>query len=68
MGLFKDIGNPAHALAEECAEVIQVINKLFRFDGNWDEIPEGKTISRWEELEKEMADVQYQWERLKASR
>lgn len=64
MGKFKDVGNPALALAEECAEVIQVINKLHRFYGEWDEIPEGKDISRWEELCNEMNDVLYQWNRL----
>ena len=69
MGKFKDVGSPAPALAEECAEVIQVISKLYRFEGaHWDEIPEGKTQTRWQELESEMADVMYQWERLKALR
>lgn len=63
MGKFKEIGNPALALAEECAEVIQVINKKFRFDGDWNEIPEGNTKSRLEELESEMEDLLYQYER-----
>ncbi len=65
MGKFKDEGNAALALAEECAEAIQVINKLYRFNGNWHEIPEGKDMSRWQELVNEMNDVIYQWERLK---
>ena len=65
MGQFKDVGIPAAALAEECAEVIQVITKLMRFGGYWDEIPPGKDHSRWMDLVTEMNDVLYQWERLK---
>jgi NTP pyrophosphatase (non-canonical NTP hydrolase) len=69
MGKFKDEGNAALALAEECAEVIQVINKLYRFEGaHWDEIPEGKEKTRWEQLSEEMVDIMYQWERLKSLR
>lgn len=68
MGQFKDAGSPALALAEECAEVIQVITKMQRFNGKWDEIPVGKDKSRWQELCDEMEDVFYQWERLKWSR
>ena len=64
MGQFKDVGNPALALAEECAEVIQVINKLYRFEGDWNEIPEGKDVSRWAMLCSEMEDVMYQFRRL----
>lgn len=64
MGKFKDEGDPALALAEECAEVIQVITKLNRFKGHWNEIPPGKTKSRWMELCSEMDDVLYQWNRL----
>jgi hypothetical protein len=68
MGKFKDHGNPALALVEECAEVIQVVNKLYRFNGNWDEIPDDNKLSRWDQLEMEIVDVFYQWERLKAQR
>ena len=64
MGKFRDQGNPALALAEECAEVIQVINKLYRFEGNWDEIPPGEQVSRWAMLCSEMEDVMYQFRRL----
>lgn len=64
MGKFKDEGDAALALAEECAELIQVINKLYRFNGNWDEIPVGKDKTRWEELESEMNDIIYQYNRL----
>ena len=64
MGKFKDEGNAAHALSEECSEVIQVINKMYRFYGDWDEIPDGKEQTRWEELVGEMEDVIYQWNRL----
>lgn len=64
MGKFKDVGNPALALAEECAEVIQVINKLYRFGGDWDEVPPGKDVSRWAMLCSEMEDLMYQFRRL----
>jgi hypothetical protein len=64
MGKFKDVGNPALALAEECAEVIQVINKLYRFGGDWNEVPEGKDVSRWAMLCSEMEDLMYQFRRL----
>ena len=64
MGKFKDEGDSALALAEECAEVIQVINKLYRFNGNWDEIPPGKDVSRWAMLCCEMEDLMYQFRRL----
>lgn len=67
MRKFKNEGDAALALAEECAEVIQVINKLYRFQGQWDEIPPGKKITRWEELCNEMSDVFHQWERLTSS-
>ena len=65
MGVFKNEGDAALALAEECAEVIQIINKLKRFDGDWDEIPPNKEKTRWEMLEEEMVDLLFQWERLK---
>ena len=65
MGKFKDVGEPSLVLMEELAEAIQVIAKKHRFEGEWDEIPDGKTETRWEELQSEMADVFYQWFRLK---
>jgi NTP pyrophosphatase (non-canonical NTP hydrolase) len=65
MGKFKDVGKPELALAEEMAEAIQVITKLHRFGGYWNEIPEDKNITRWEDLCNEMEDVIYQWNRLK---
>lgn len=70
MGLHKDEGIPALALAEECAEVIQVINKAYRFysDDIWNEVPPGKNKSRWEQLEEEMSDLFYQWNRLRTER
>lgn len=64
MGQFKDQGDTALALAEECAEVIQIIAKMKRFGGDWNEIALGKDKSRWEMLRDEMADVMYQWDRL----
>jgi NTP pyrophosphatase (non-canonical NTP hydrolase) len=67
MGLHKHEGDAALALAEECAEVIQVIAKLKRFNGSWHEIPPGKTQTRAQELEAEMSDLLFQWERLKSS-
>ena len=64
MGKFKDQGDPVLALAEECAELIQVITKKYRFSGDslsaWNEIPTGKTESRAESLLSEIIDVQYQ--------
>jgi NTP pyrophosphatase (non-canonical NTP hydrolase) len=68
MGKFKDQGYPDAALVEECAEVIQVISKTMRFGGSWDDIPSGHTETRWQQLENEMDDLLYQWERLKKSR
>lgn len=65
MGQFKDVGSPAAALAEECAEVIQVITKKLRFNGSWFEIPPGKDKTRYQELNAEMTDLIHQWERLK---
>lgn len=64
MGQFKNVGDPFLALAEECAEVIQVISKKYRFEGDWNEIPEGKKVSRLQELENEMGDLIYQWNRI----
>lgn len=68
MGLHKNEGQPAAALAEECGEVVQILSKYYRFGGSWDEIPPGKSKSRWEQLEEEMSDLLYQWDRLKATR
>lgn len=65
MGKFKDIGDPAMQLAEECAEVIQIISKVKRFDNpeGWQFVnPEtGKT--RLQELQEEMGDVMYAYNR-----
>jgi len=49
MGQFKDIGEPSLVLMEELAEAIQVIAKKHRFNGVWDEIPEGKDKTRWQD-------------------
>lgn len=68
MGKFKDVGDPAAALMEECAEVIQVIAKCNRFGGNWDEVPPNKEKTRWEMLNEEMDDLIFQWERLKSTK
>ena len=65
MGSHKDEGAAAAALAEECGEVIQIISKLYRFGGDWNEIPPGKDKTRWQMMEEEMADLIYQWNRLR---
>lgn len=65
MGQYKNESDAALTLAEECAEVIQIITKLHRFSGNWNEIPPGKDKTRWEQLKDEMQDVLFQWNRLK---
>jgi len=63
MGKHKDEGDAALTLAEECAEVIQVITKKYRFNGEWNEIPFSKDKTRLSELKAEMADVIYAWKR-----
>lgn len=68
MGKFKNVGDPAAALMEECAEVIQVIAKLKRFDGQWSDDPDLEMKNRWMKLEEEMDDLLYQWLRLKEQR
>jgi len=75
MAEFKGKGVPEMILAEELAEVIQVmaeaiqtINKKVRFQGTWDEIPPGKDKTRWEELESEMQDVIFAWNDLQLRR
>jgi len=64
MALYKNQGDPALTLAEECAEVIQVITKLYRFNGSWNEMPPGKDYTRWQELKSEMADLLDAWSQL----
>ena len=68
MGAFRNEGDAALALAEECAEVVQVITKCIRFGGDWDEIPPNKDKTRWEMLNEEMDDLLYQWLRLRNER
>ena len=69
MGKFKDVGDPAITLIEEMSEAIQVLSKKLRFTGEgekgWYQTRDGMDINRWEELQAEMADVFYQWFRLK---
>lgn len=64
MAKYGGQGDTALTLAEECAEVIQIITKLKRFNGNWNEIPPGKDKTRWQMLEEEMNDVLLAWDRL----
>lgn len=66
MAKYAGQGDTALTLAEECAEVIQIITKLKRFNGNWNEVPPGQTKTRWQMLEEEMNDVLLAWERLQA--
>lgn len=65
MAEYKGIGDAAMNVAEECAEVIQIISKVKRFDNpeGWQFVnPEtGKT--RLQELQEEMGDVMYAFER-----
>jgi hypothetical protein len=67
MGKFKDQGDPVLALAEECAELIQVITKKYRFSGDslnaWKDVPEGATTSRINSFTEELEDVKYQMDR-----
>ena len=65
MAKYAGQGDTALTLAEECAEVIQIITKLKRFNGNWNEVPPGKDKTRWQMLEEEMNDLLLAWERLK---
>lgn len=68
MAQYAGQGDTALTLAEECAEVIQIITKMKRFGGNWDEIPPGKDKTRWEMLEEEMSDLLLAWDALKNER
>jgi NTP pyrophosphatase (non-canonical NTP hydrolase) len=62
MGKYAGQGDTALTLAEECAEVIQIITKMKRFGGNWDEVPPGKDKTRWQMLEEEMNDLLRAWD------
>jgi NTP pyrophosphatase (non-canonical NTP hydrolase) len=68
MAKYAGQGDTALTLAEECAEVIQIITKMKRFGGNWDEIPPSKDKTRWEMLEEEMNDLLLAWDALKNER
>jgi len=71
MAEYAGQGDTALTLAEECAEVIQIIAKLNRFKeqgSNWNEVPPGKDKTRWEMLEEEMNDLLLAWETLKEER
>ena len=46
-------------------EVIQIITKMKRFGGSWDEKRPGKDLTRWQELETEMYDLLNCWQRLR---
>jgi NTP pyrophosphatase (non-canonical NTP hydrolase) len=65
MAIYAGQGDTALTLAEECAEVIQIITKMKRFGGNWDEVPPGKDKTRWQMLEEEMNDLLCAWDTLK---
>lgn len=68
MAEYQGQGDAALTLAEECAEVIQIITKMKRFGGDWDEIPPGKEKTRWEMLLNEMNDIIQAWENLTQER
>jgi len=68
MAEYQNQGDAALTLAEECAEVIQVITKMKRFGGDWDEVPPGKDKTRWAMLLDEMDDVIQAWEALTKER
>lgn len=68
MAQFGNTGDPAAALMEECSEVLQVIAKKIRFNGDWDEVPPGKKETRWQQLCSEMDDLMFHWLRLKEER
>ena len=68
MAKYAGQGDTALTLAEECAEVIQIITKLKRFNGNWNEVPPGKDKTRWQMLVEEMNDLLLAWETLKEER
>ena len=61
---LKDTGDPASALAEKCAEVIQIINKMNRFAGNWNDVMPGQSKSSFLMLFDAMTDLKYQCKRL----
>jgi len=64
MAEFANVGMAEAILMEEMGEVIQILAKKVRFDGKWDEVPPGKTKTRWEQLEAEMQDVMLAWKNL----
>lgn len=64
MGQHKDKGLAALTLAEECAELIQVITKRERFAEPWDSVRPDSNMTRIQELQLEMADIVYQFNRL----
>lgn len=64
MAQYQGQGDAAYTLMEEAAEVIQVITKMKRFNGNWDEIPPGRDKTRWEMLVGEMSDLMLAWNQL----
>jgi len=64
MAEFANVGMAEAILMEEMGEVIQILAKKVRFDGKWDEVPPGKTKTRWEQLEAEMQDVLLAWKNL----
>lgn len=64
MAKYAGQGDTALTLAEECAEVIHIITKLKRFNGNWNEVPPGKDKTRWQMLQEEMNDLFLAWNML----
>ncbi|PSR06645.1 MAG: hypothetical protein C7N14_08555 [Bacteroidetes bacterium] len=64
MEQLKDQGDPASALAEKCAEMIQIINRMKRFGRTWNETVPGHTKSSFLMFFDCMTDLKYQCKRL----
>jgi NTP pyrophosphatase (non-canonical NTP hydrolase) len=64
MAEYANQGNAEMNLVEELSEVIQVIAKKVRFNGDWHEVPPGHTKTRFQSLKNEMGDVLLAYSRL----
>jgi hypothetical protein len=64
MAQYKNIGDAQMNLLEELSEVMQVITKKVRFNGDWNEVPPGHTKTRFQSLQDEMQDVMLAYSRL----
>jgi|688.fasta_scaffold416322_1 hypothetical protein len=64
MAQYKNQGDAQMNLVEELSEVMQVITKKVRFNGEWSEVPPGHTKTRFQSLQDEMDDVITAYSRL----